>query len=102
MPLAQGSAQGSAHGSIGMHIGACGTHIGAAIIGAVAIGIDTGDVIGVPIASGAPITAGAAIAVPHGDPLWNRFLQRPMQLEHPLLAASVVASAIRIVNFLMT
>lgn len=80
-----------------MHIGACGTHIGPAIIGA-----DTGIVMGVPMASGAPITAGAVIAVPHGEPLWNKFLQRPMQLEHPLLAATVVASAIRIVNFLMT
>ena len=85
-------------GSTGMHIGACGTHMGPAIIGAPIIGC----AIGVPMARGAPSTAGAAIAVPHGEPLWNRFLQRPMQLEHPLLAASVVASAIRIVNFLMT
>lgn len=52
-----------------MHIGAGGTHIGPAIIGIVAIGAETGDIIGVPMASGAPITAGAAIAVPQGEPL---------------------------------
>ena len=72
--------------------------MGPAIIGAPIMGC----AIGVPIARGAPSTAGAAIAVPQGEPLWNKFLQRPMQLEHPLLAASVLASAIRIVNFLMT
>jgi hypothetical protein len=48
-----------------MHIGACGTQTGPAIIGAPIIGC----AIGVPMASGAPSTAGAAIAVPHGEPL---------------------------------
>lgn len=87
------------HGSTGMHIGACSTQTGLVIIGPpITMGAL---VIGVPMANGAPIT-GAAIAVPQGEPLWNRFRQRPMQLEHPLLAARVVASAIRIVNFLMT
>ena len=55
-----------------MHTGACSTHIGALIIGALTIGCEygtaTGVAIGVPIARGAPSTAGATV-VPQGEPL---------------------------------
>jgi hypothetical protein len=102
-PLAQGS-----HGSQGTHIcghtGACSTHMGALIIGwaiiGCIIGAATGVAIGVPIASGAPSTAGA-IVVPHGEPLWNQFRQRPMQHRVQPLLAVTANSANRIVNFLM-
>jgi len=77
-PLAHGSAQGSTHcWGHGMQIGACSTHMGALIMGALIIGAltigceygtATGVAIGVPMARGAPSTAGATV-VPQGEPL---------------------------------
>jgi hypothetical protein len=80
-------------------VGALITGGGAVMIGAGAE--TTGVARGVPMARGAPSTAGA-IAVPHGEPLWNQLRHRPrqQQFEQPLLAVKA-ASANRIVNFLM-
>jgi hypothetical protein len=55
---------------------------------------------GVPIASGAPSTAGATVVVPHGEPLWNKLRIRP-HTQQPLVEAASDATAKRIVSFLM-
>jgi hypothetical protein len=68
-----------------------GTAIGAAMIGCCS---------GVPIARGAPSTAGATVVVPHGEPLWNQLRTRP-HTQHPLVEAASAATANRIVSFLM-
>ena len=65
-----------------------GAAIGAAIIGAAR---------GAVMAMGVAVTGGA-ITVPHGEPLWNQFRQRP---QHPAVEATSAAPASRIVNFLM-
>lgn len=72
--------------------------MGAAINGAVIIG--AGCEIGVPMAKGAPSTAGATL-VPQGEPLWKKFRQRPKHPAQPLLVAVRPANANRIANFLM-
>jgi hypothetical protein len=80
-----------------MHIGCCSTHICGAImgaaIGAAIIGCARGAVMAMGVAM-----IGGAIAVPHGEPLWNQFRQRPQQ---PAVEATTAAPASRIVNFLM-
>ena len=50
------------------------------------------------MAIGVAYTGGATMVVPHGEPLWNQFRQRP---QHPVLEAARAATASSIVNFLM-
>jgi hypothetical protein len=54
---------------------------------------------GFPNATGAPITAGAAMVVPHGEPRWSQFRKPPEW--QPALAAVRTAKANRIGIFLI-
>ncbi len=58
-----------------------------------------GAIRGVPRATGAPITAGAAMVVPHGEPRWSQF--RKLPLRQPAIAAVRTAKANRIGIFLI-
>jgi hypothetical protein len=94
----QGGQQGTQGcGQQGMHIGCCSTHTCGATIGAAIGAAIIGGATGAVIAMGVAITGGA-ITVPHGEPLWNQFRQRPQQ---PAVEATSAAPASRIVNFLM-
>jgi hypothetical protein len=70
-----------------------------AAIGAIC-GAITGWASGVPMASGAPSTAGATVVVPQGEPLWNLLRTRP-QTQQPLLETAIAVSANTNVSFLM-
>jgi hypothetical protein len=62
------------------------------------LGCMTGPAMGAPIAMGALSIAGVDMTVPHGEPLWKKFLHRPQQ---PLLVAASAATPSKIVSFLM-
>jgi hypothetical protein len=101
-----GSAQGSHGQGHGQQTAPCSTYtcgaiVGAAIMGCAYVGAATGVASGVPMARGAPSTAGAMV-VPQGEPLWNQLRSRPrqQQFEQPLLVM-MAANAKRIVSFLM-
>lgn len=53
---------------------------------------------GVPTATGAPITAGAAMVVPHGEPRWSQLRKRA---EQPVLTVVKTAKANKANNFLI-
>lgn len=63
------------------------------------VGAAWGACAGAPAATGAPITAGAAMVVPHGEPRWSQFRNLPQW--QPAVAVVKTAKANRIANFLV-
>jgi len=64
------------------------------------VGAAWGACTGVPTATGAAVTAGATMVVPHGEPRWSQFRKLPEK--QPPLAVVKTAKANRIAIFLVT